>query len=171
MYRLIATMLTISAPLLLSAPTVAQPPAVPEKIPFDIPYGTPISMDMARKAADATIAEAVKRRWKMAVAIVTPSGDLVYFARMDDTQLASSDIAPRKARTAARFRRPTKVFFDLMETGHPYGPTLDPTVVVASPGGIPIIVGGKLIGGIGCSGGTGDQDAVVCQAGLDAIGK
>ena len=166
---------TAFAALMFSAQVSAQQPAplpagVPEKMPFDIPYGTPISMDMAKKAVEAAIAEAAKRGWKMAVAVVSPSGDLIYFAKMDDTQLISSDIAPKKARNAAKFRRETKVFFEAMETGHPYVATLDPDVV-ASPGGIPIVLGGKLIAGIGCSGGVGSQDAVVCQAGIEAISK
>jgi len=161
--------------LLFSAQVSAQqlaplPAGVPEKMPFDIPYGVAISMDMAKKAVEAAIAESAKRGWKMAVAVVSPSGDLIYFSKMDDTQLISSDIAPKKARTAAKFRRETKVFFEAMESGHPYVATLDPDVV-ASPGGIPIVLDNKLIGGIGCSGGIGSQDAVVCQAGIDAISK
>ena len=129
----------VFAALMFSAQVSAQQPAplpagVPEKMPFDIPYGTPISMDMAKKAVEAAIAEAAKRGWKMAVAVVSPSGDLIYFAKMDDTQLISSDIAPKKARNAAKFRRETKAFFDAMESGHPYVATLDPDLV-ASPGG------------------------------------
>jgi uncharacterized protein GlcG (DUF336 family) len=146
------------------------PAGVPEKIPFDIPYGPPISMEMAKKAVEAAIADATRRNWKLAIAVVSPSGDLTYFAKMDDTQLVSTEIAPNKARAAARFRRETKVFFDLMESNHPYVAQLHPDVV-ASPGGIPIVVGGKLIGAIGCSGGAGSQDAVACQAGVDALGK
>ena len=106
----------------------------------------------------------------MAIAVVSPSGDLTHFVKMDDSMLASPTIAHNKARTAARFRRDTKGMFDLMETGHPYVMTLDPNLV-ASPGGIPIIIEGKLIGAIGCSGGTGAQDAVVCQAGIDALNR
>jgi uncharacterized protein GlcG (DUF336 family) len=89
---------------------------------------------------------------------------------MDDTQLASPVIAQNKALTAARFRRPTQVFFDLYEKGNAFAGTLDPTVV-ASPDGIPLVFDGKLIGGIGCSGATGAQDAVVSQVGADAIAK
>lgn len=84
--------------------------------------------------------------------------------------LASPSIAQNKARTAAQFRRDTKILFDLTETGHNYVTTLDRTLV-ASPGGLPIILEGKLIGAIGCSGGTGPQDAVVCQAGVDALNR
>jgi uncharacterized protein GlcG (DUF336 family) len=163
------------AALLLSMSSSAQqlaplPPGLPEKMPFDIPYGPPISMDAAKRLVEASLAEATKRGWKMAVAVVSPSGDLTYFAKMDDTLLASADIAPRKARTAVRFRRDTKLFFDQVEAGHPFVTTLDPTLV-ASPGGVPIIVDGKLIGGIGCSGGINIQDAWVCQAGVNSLDK
>jgi uncharacterized protein GlcG (DUF336 family) len=151
------------------APAPAAPAAVPDKMPFDIPYGMPISMEVAKKGVEAALAEATKRGWKMAIAAVSPSGDLTYFLKMDDTQLVSANIAPNKARAAARFRRQTKAFFDLMESGHPYVGALDPSVV-ASAGGIPVVIGGKLVGALGCSGGTGAQDAVVCQAGVDAIG-
>jgi uncharacterized protein GlcG (DUF336 family) len=168
--------LTEAAAILLAAIAEAQaqpaapPPPVPAEMPFNTPYGMPISMEMAKRAVDAAHAEALRRNWKMAIAVVSPSGDLTYFLKMDDTQLVSADIAPAKARAAARFRRETKVFFDQMEAGHAYVAQLDPSVV-ASPGGIPIVVGGKLIGAIGCSGGTGAQDAVVCQAGVDALSR
>ena len=90
------------AALLLSMSSSAQqlaplPPGLPEKMPFDIPYGPPISMDAAKRLVEASLAEATKRGWKMAVAVVSPSGDLTYFAKMDDTLLASADIAPRKS--------------------------------------------------------------------------
>jgi uncharacterized protein GlcG (DUF336 family) len=144
------------------------PAAVPEKMPFDIPYGTPITLDHAKQVADAAAAEAKKRDWKMAITVVDPNGDLIFFQRLDGTQLASVTISQAKARTAARFRRETRAFFNAMESGHPYVTSLDPTLV-ASPGGFPLIAGGKIIGAIGCSGGTGDQDAVVCKAGADTV--
>lgn len=97
-----------------------------------------------------------------------PAGDLVAFNKMDGTQLASVLISQGKARTAARFRRETRAFFNAMETGHPFIGTLDPTLV-ASPGGFPLVEGGKLIGAISCSGGTGDQDAVACKVGADLV--
>jgi uncharacterized protein GlcG (DUF336 family) len=143
-------------------------PAVPDHQPYFIPYGEPISLDLAKRAVEAAQAEAARRGWKLAIAVTSPSGDLTYFLKMDDTQLVSAEIAPRKARTAVRFRRNTQIFFEQMETGHPYVITLDPDIVTA-PGGIPIVIGGKLVGGIGCSGATGAQDAAACQAGVDAI--
>jgi uncharacterized protein GlcG (DUF336 family) len=104
----------------------------------------------------------------MNIAVVDTNGDLVYFLRMDGAQIASVPISQGKARTAARYRRPTQVFYNAFETGHPYVSTLDPTLI-ASPGGFPLVEGGKLIGAIGCSGGTGDQDALICKIGADMI--
>lgn len=144
------------------------PAPVPEKMPFDVPYGPPISLETAKRAADAALAEARRRGWKMAIAVVSPSGDLTFFQKMDDTQLGSVMVAQKKAMTAALFRRESEAFYSLMETGHPYVGTLDPRIV-ASPGGFPIVVDGHLIGGIGCSGGAGVQDAVVCRAGAAAV--
>jgi len=112
--------------------------------------------------------EAKKRNWKMNIAIVDTNGDLVQFARMEGAQIASVSISINKARTAARYRRETRLFFNAFETGHGYIATLDPTLV-ASPGGIPLVEGGKIIGAIGCSGGTGDQDALICKVGADLV--
>ena len=158
--------------LFLGAVAQAQtpPPApapIPDAIPFDIPYGMPIALERAKRAAEAAVAEAKKRNWKMAIAIVNPSGDLVYFEKMDDTQLASIDISQAKAKSAAIFRRPSKAFFDVIESGHPYVMTLKG--MVGSEGGIPLIESGKVIGAIGVSGGTGAQDGVVAKAGADTV--
>ena len=137
-------------------------------MPFDIPYGSAITTDKAKQILSAAEAEAKERNWKMNIAVVDPNGDLIHFLRMDGAQVASVAISQGKARTAARYRRPTQVFYNAFETGHPYVATLDPTLV-ASPGGFPLIEGGKLIGAIGCSGGTGDQDALICKVGADTI--
>ncbi|MBV8031289.1 MAG: heme-binding protein [Betaproteobacteria bacterium] len=141
--------------------------AVPEKYNF-MPYGETIKLDRARKVADAALAEAAKRGWPMCVAVVGPTGDLVYFAKMDDCQYASVSISQHKARTAAKFRRPTLVFERLLGRGDffAYLATLDD--VIGSRGGNPIVVDGKIIGAIGVSGGTGSQDDVVSQAGAKA---
>ena len=146
------------------------PPAggTPEAIPFDIPYGLAITTDKAKQILSAAEAEAKKRNWKMNIAVVVPNGDLIHFLRMDGAQVASIAISQNKARTAARFRRPTQVFYNAFETGHPYVATYDPTLV-ATPGGFPLVEGDKLIGAIGCSGGTGDQDALICKVGGDMI--
>jgi uncharacterized protein GlcG (DUF336 family) len=140
----------------------------PEQMPFNVPYGTDITLDRAKQVIAAAEAEGNKRGWKMNIAVVDSHGDLVHFSRMEGAQLASINIAQGKARTAARYRRESRIFFNAYETGHPYVGTLDPTLV-ASPEGIPLIEGGKLIGAIGCSGGTGDQDAVICKAGADLV--
>jgi uncharacterized protein GlcG (DUF336 family) len=149
----------------------ATPPAAggtADGMPFDIPYGMPISLETAQKLIAAVEAEAAKHRWRMNIAVVDTHGDLVAFARMDGAQLASISISQGKARTAARFRRESRVFYNAFETGHGYVATLDPTLV-ASPGGWPLIENGKLIGAIGCSGGTGDQDAASCKAGAELV--
>jgi glc operon protein GlcG len=148
----------------------ANPPSggTPDQIPFAIPYGAPINLELAKQVLAAAESEANKRNWKLNIAVVDPNGDLIHFVRMDGAMLASVTISQEKARTAARFRRPTQIFYNAYETGHPYVGTLDP-LLVASPGGFPLIEGNKLIGAIGCSGGTGDQDALICEAGADLI--
>ena len=161
MRRFLSTSLMVCGALLIGTQVQAQTPAAPpaaggtaDGTPFDIPYGTPISLETAMKLIAAVEAEAAKHRWKMNIAVVDTHGDLVHFSRMDGAQLASISISQGKARTAARFRRESRAFYNAFETGHPYVATLDPTLV-ASPGGWPLIEGGKLIGAIGCSGGTG----------------
>lgn len=160
---------------LAAAPAAAQQPnapvpagGTPEKIPFGLPYGAPVGLDQARKIVDAAEAEAKKRGWPMNIAVVDTHGDLVHFARMDGAQLASIGVAQKKARTAARWRRESRVFFETYAKGSAYYGTLDPELA-ASPGGIPLVVEGRLVGAVGCSGGTGDQDAVICQTGIDAL--
>jgi len=148
----------------------SQPSAggTPDKMPFDIPYGTAIDLDTAKKLLTIAEAEARKHDWKMNIAVVDTHGDLLAFERMDGAQFASIAISQNKARTSARFRRETRIFYNQFETGHAYVNTLD-AGLVASPGGFPLVQGGKLVGAIGCSGGTGDQDASVCKAAADTI--
>jgi uncharacterized protein GlcG (DUF336 family) len=137
-------------------------------MPFDVPYGTPISLDRAQAAIAAAVAEAKKRDWKMNVAVVDTGGNLVAFERMDGAQLASIQISEHKARAAANFRRETKAFENgIQQNNLLYQITLDG--VIASRGGIPLIDGGKVIGAIGCSGGAGSQDEVTCKAGAATI--
>ena len=139
-------------------------------MPFDIPYGAPIDLDTAQKAIMAAAAEAKKHNWKMAIAVVGPAGQLVAHATMDGTQYASIEIAQAKARTAALFRRPSKLLADAINGGTPATLSLLAlTHGVASEGGFPIVVDGKLIGAIGASGGIAPQDGVVAKAGLDAV--
>jgi glc operon protein GlcG len=163
-----------SSALAQQAPAPATPPAqpsaggTPDVMPFDIPYGQSIGLDRAKQVMAAAEAEAKKRNWKMNIAVVDTNGELVQFERMEGAQIASVSIAQGKARTAARFRRESRVFYNAYESGHTSAGTLDPTLV-ASPGGFPLVEGGKLIGAVGCSGGTGDQDAAVCKVGADVV--
>jgi glc operon protein GlcG len=166
----------ISSPVLAQTPAAApaapaaQPSAggTPDAMPFDIPYGVSIGLERAKQAMAAAEAEAKKRNWKMNIAVVDTNGELVHFSRMEGAQIASVNISIGKARTAARTRRESRVFYNAFETGHGYVSTLDPTLV-ASPGGFPLVEGGKLIGAIGCSGGTGDQDAAICKVGAEVV--
>jgi len=158
--------------LVNAASSFAQTPnpldVVPENMPFNIPYGTPISLDMADAAIGAALNEAKQHNWALNIAVVDSGGNLVAFKRMDGAQLASITISEHKARTAVKFRRETKVFENAMQvSNYHYVETLDD--VIASRGGIPLIVAGKLIGAIGCSGGSGSQDEVACKAGAAII--
>ena len=151
------------------AVAVANPlDAVPDEMPFDVPYGPAISLDRADAVIHAAMAEARRRNWKMNVAVADSGGNLVAFRRMDGSMLASIQIAIHKARAAATFRRPTKVFEDGINLMHlDYLLAFDG--VIASRGGIPLIERGTIIGAIGCSGGTDSQDEVVSDAGAAVI--
>jgi glc operon protein GlcG len=141
---------------------------VPDKMPFDTPYGPPISLDRAQSLIHAAVAEATKRNWKMNVAVVDSGGNLVAFQRMDGAMLASIQIAEHKARAAATFRRPTKEFevgVNLMHLNY----LLVFDGIIASRGGIPLIERGMIIGAIGCSGGADSQDEIVSKAGAAVI--
>jgi uncharacterized protein GlcG (DUF336 family) len=139
---------------------------VPDAMPFDVPYGAPISLERADAMLNAAVAESKKRNWKMNIAVVDSGGNLVAFKRMDGAQLASIAISEHKARAANTFRRETRLFEAGIQNGLNYMITLDG--VIGSRGGIPIVDGGRIIGAIGCSGGTGSQDEVICKAALAA---
>jgi glc operon protein GlcG len=143
---------------------------VPDKMPFDTPYGPPISLDRAQAIIHAAVAEAKKRDWKMNVAVVDSGGNLVAFQRMDGAMLASIQIAEHKAKASATFRRPTKVFEDGVNLMHlDYLLAFDG--IIASRGGIPLIEHGVIIGAIGCSGGADSQDEIVSKAGAALINQ
>jgi glc operon protein GlcG len=144
--------------------------AVPDAMPFDVPYGIPISLARAQAAIRAAVAEATRRNWKMNVAIADSGGNLVAFQRMDGAMLASIQIAQHKARAAATFRRPTKVFEDGINLMH-LNYLLAFDGVIASRGGIPLIDQGAIIGAIGCSGGTDSQDEIVSKAGAAVVNQ
>ena len=133
------------------------------------PYGASISLENAKKAAAPALAEALKNHWNMAVAIVDPSGNLVYYEKMDDTQLGSAHVAIDKARSAALFKRPTKVFQDALAAGGEGLRLLKIEGAVPVEGGIPLIMEGKIVGAIGVSGGSSAQDGQCAKAGADAI--
>ena len=177
MRRMMMTAGALCAALMLSTGAFAQVPpdpanpneAVPEKYNY-MPYGEEIGIDLAKKVAAAAAAEATKRGWPMCIAIVDPHGELVYFEKMKDCQNASVTISQGKARAAAVYRRPTVVFERLMGKGpfFSYLPTLG-AGFVGSRGGNPIVVGGKIIGAIGVSGGTGSQDDTISLVGAAAL--
>lgn len=155
------TMTLLAACALMLSAGIASAQQAPPAI------GTPISLEMAQKVAAAALAEAKKINVPEAVAIVEPNGQLVYFAKMDNTQYASINVALDKAKSAALYRRPTMAFFNALKGGNTYVIQLRDSNAV--PGGIPIVVDGKIIGGIGTSGGTGDQDVQCSEAGLAAL--
>ena len=153
--------------LLVASSAFAQTTNVPP--PPAATYGMSISLDMAKKAAAASTAEARKNNWFMAVAVVDTAGNLVYFEKLDGTQIASVDIAIDKARSSALFRRPTKFFQDAVAAGGDGLRFLGLRGAVPAEGGFPIIAAGKVIGAVGVSGGAGNQDAQVAKAGADSI--
>ena len=130
-------------------------------------YGPDITVEAAKKIAAATVAECQNNKWNVAVAIVNTHGSLVYYERMNNTQSASARIAVDKASAAAMYRRPTRAFVDAIAKGGPSVMTLPG--VVASPGGVPIMSGDRVIGAVGVSGVTGDQDEQCAKAGLAGI--
>ncbi|PYT94310.1 MAG: hypothetical protein DMG36_05485 [Acidobacteria bacterium] len=133
------------------------------------PYGAPISLENAKKAAAPALAEAEKNHWNMAVAIVDASGNLVYYEKMDNTQLGSANVAIDKARSAALFKRPTKALQDALAAGGDGWRILRVQGAVPVEGGIPLVMDGRIVGAIGVSGATSAQDAQCAKAGADAI--
>lgn len=169
--RLLLTAALLAGAVLGPSSGRADPPAanpldaVPDKMPFDVPYGAPISLERAEALIGAAVAEAKKHDWKLNVAVVDSGGNLVAFQRMDGAQLGSIQVSQHKARAAVIYRRETKAFESaIQEKQAYYVMTLDG--IIGSRGGIPLVEGGKLIGAIGCSGGTGSQDEVACKAGV-----
>ena len=133
------------------------------------PYGLPISVENAKKVAAAAVKEAAKNNWAMAVAIVDPGGHLSYYEKMDNTQLGSANVAIDKARSAAMFKRPTKVFQDALAAGANGLRILRIEGAIPVEGGIPLVMDGKIVGAIGVSGGTSAQDAQCAEVGVEAV--
>ncbi|MBZ5536155.1 MAG: heme-binding protein [Acidobacteriia bacterium] len=136
---------------------------------MSIPYGLPLSLENAKKAAAAALAEARKNNWAMAAAVVDPAGNLIYFEKMDGTQNGSVNVAVSKARSAALFKRPTKAFQDALAAGGAGLRILGLEGAVPVEGGLPLIMDGKIVGAIGVSGGSSDQDSQCAKPGADAL--
>ncbi len=134
-----------------------------------VPYGAPINLETAQKIATAAVAEARKSSVPSAIAVTDAAGDLVYFEKMDDTQTGSVKVAESKARSAALYRRPTKVWEDIVASGGGGLRILGLEGAAPFEGGLPIVIGGKIVGAIGVSGGSGAQDGGVAKAGLAAL--
>jgi glc operon protein GlcG len=167
----------LGAALLFSGAALAQQ-AAPSDNPNDAlpeaanapPYGEPLSLENAKKVIAAAQDEAKKRNWNVfCIAVVAPSGDLVAFERQDNCQFASVQISQHKARTAARYRRGTLVFERGLGRGANFAYLVTLDDVIASRGGNPLMIGGKIVGAIGVSGGSGSQDEVLSQAGVAAL--
>ena len=132
-------------------------------------YGADVTNEQARKALAGAIAEARKQNLPMAVAVVDNAGQLVAFERLDNTQNASTMIAQDKAVSAAMYRRPTKAFQDGLAAGGAGLRILHLRGAIAVEGGLPIVIDGKIVGGLGVSGGSTEQDGAVAKAGTDAL--
>ena len=144
----------------------SQPPTAGPKLPQ---YGVSITLAQAKKVAAAALAPAHSNNWTMVIAIVDPGGHLVYLEKMDQTQVGSVAIAQAKARSAAIFKRPTKVFQDRLARGGEGLLVLRLKDAIPVEGGLPIVVDGKLIGALGVSGGSSAEDEVCAEAGAGAL--
>jgi uncharacterized protein GlcG (DUF336 family) len=165
--------LSVGSALFVAVAALAQqaapsaPAATPAAASPPPDYGPPITNEQAKAVAAAAFAEAKKNNWRMAFAVVGPAGELIYFEKMDGTQMASTEMAQSKARTSVMYRRPSKVFAEQHAAGNTAFTTF-PERPVASEGGIPILVNGKIVGAIGASGGTGQQNGIAAGAGASA---
>ena len=168
MARLLS-LVVVTVLLFASAPIGAQQPVAPP--PPQIPYGAPINLEQAKKVLAGAEAEAKKNKWNMVIAVLDSGGHLVMLERMDGTQLGSIEAAKDKAYSAVLYRRPTKVFQDLVGQGGPNLRLLRLSGASPLEGGIPIQVDGKIVGAVGVSGAASEQDAQVAKAGADALTK
>jgi glc operon protein GlcG len=158
-------LVTILSVIVMTATASAQQTATP---PPPIPYGAPIGIEAAKRLMAAAEAEATKNNWTMAIVILDSTGHPVILERLDNTQYGSIAVAEDKARSALDYKRPTKVFEDLVAQGGIGLRTLALRGATPLEGGIPIIREGKIIGAIGVSGGTSAQDGQVAKAGAEA---
>jgi glc operon protein GlcG len=168
-------MLTLFAALLLAQSAPAAKPATPAASPapatnyYATPIGMGIGVDHAKKVAAAAAAEAHKNGWFMAIAVVDPAGTLVYYEKADNTQMASAEVAILKAKSAALYKRPTKVFQEGLAKGAENLRILQLKGAVAVEGGIPLVMDGKLVGAIGVSGDQSSNDNQCATAGAAAL--
>ena len=161
MRAITAVLLLLSLTVLVAEPALAQGPPPP--------YGTPISLEQAKKVLTGAEAEAKKNNWNVAIAIHDSGGNLVMLQRLDGTQFGSTDVAKDKAYSAVAFRRPTKAFQDAIEQGGANLRLLKLSGASPLEGGIPIMADGKIIGSIGVSGVTSQQDAQIARAGVENL--
>jgi uncharacterized protein GlcG (DUF336 family) len=167
MRRLVASVFAICVAVLIGSAALAQQPASPPPPPPL--YGPAVTLEQAKKVVAAAVTEAKKLPYRYVFAVVDPAGQLVYFERMDSAPTSSIEVAIGKAWSAATFKRPSKAFFDAMEAGHSFFGQLDPRIV-ASPGGLPLMLDGKIVGAIGVSGGpNGLFDMAAAQVGVDEL--
>lgn len=168
MARLLS-MLVVTVSLFASVPAGAQQPVAPP--PPQIPYGAPISLEQAKKVTAGAEAESKKNNWSMVIVVLDSGGNLVMLSRMDGAQLGSIEAAKDKALSAVLYRRPSKVFQDLVAQGGANLRLLKLAGADPIEGGIPLMDGGKIIGAVGVSGATSEQDGQVAKAGADALTK
>lgn len=168
-WKLAKLTLMVLAALSTWSTALAQAPATSAPPPAPLPYGPPISVEMAKKAAGAALVEARKNNWTMAVAIVEPSGVLVYYEKMDNTQIGSATVSIEKAKTSALFKRPTKALQDAVASGGAGLRVLSLPGATPIEGGVPIVVNGQIVGAIGISGDSSDHDGICAQAGANSL--
>jgi uncharacterized protein GlcG (DUF336 family) len=163
--------LLAAALILLSTSTALSqaPPAAPTSSFYLTPYGPPVTIELAKKAAAAALAEARKNNWLMVVSIVDPSGTLVYYEKMDNVQLGSAKVSINKARSAALYKRPSKLLQDNLASGGAGLRVLALEGAEPVEGGVPLIVEGKIIGAIGLSGDLSEHDGQCAAAGAAAL--
>src|SRR5437899_10615885 len=165
--RLLSLVFGMALVLAASFASAQQPAAAPPPPPP--PYGAPISLEQAKKVMAGAEAEAKKNNWNVVIAVLDSGGNLVMLHRMDGAQFGSIDVAREKAYSAVAFRRPTKLFQDLIEQGGVNMRLLRVSGLSPLEGGLPIIVDGKLVGGVGVSGVTSQQDAQIGRAGVEGL--
>lgn len=166
--RVLLVVMLLTTSLVGAAQTAAQP-AAPSPSFYLTPYGPPITLEMAKKVAAAAQAEAARNHWLMTVAVVDPTGNLVYYERSDNSQWGSAKVVIEKARSAALFKRPTKAFQDALAKGGSNARILKLEGAVPVEGGVPLISDGKIVGAIGVSGDLSENDAQCANAAADLL--